>query len=108
MSAWLWVAIIVTAIAIVLELVDRLKTPLPWWRMIRGPLAGALALAWAVLVFRKTDKPAPILKKVKPKEYDDAKIIEIEKDAADLDVDAAGDAAAAPTLEELQSDLDAL
>ena len=91
--------------------VDQFFGPLPTFRKHRDKvlagLGGLVGVVLFVLTFGKR-KPKPKPEPVKPKEYDDAKIIEIEKDAADLDVDAAGDAAGEPSLDDLQSELDNL
>jgi hypothetical protein len=83
-----WIAVATTLAVVGLELWDRFKTPLNWWRTIRAPIAGALALAWAIVVFRKTDKPAPFRERFTPKVYDDAAALQLVKDAADLDLEA--------------------
>lgn len=110
---WAFVGGALTAIAVligILLIVDHFWGPLPTFRKYRDKAAVAAAVIGTLglyLLFRKKkvapdDTPEP-----KPKEFDDAEVIEDTKDAADLDLDRANAERAAADAASDVVDLDA-
>lgn len=90
---------------------DHFKGPLPYVRAGRGYIAAAIGLLLTILTLGLLRKRRPDGEPdvpPQPRVFDDATTIENHKAAADTDVDAAGDAAATPSLDDLQSELDKL